>query len=112
MSEQQPEVAKYVNDQIFRTYSCRFECAIDYSNFIIIASQKGVEIHTHEVRPTVLDTPQGAVQIPDIDVEFASEHDFPMIRYIMEIVPDAHVGCETLRECKLQDNSLERISYN
>lgn len=45
---------------------------------------------------------------PDVDVELESSSSLGILRDQMSKVVDGHVMVQTLRECRLKDNSLER----
>lgn len=45
---------------------------------------------------------------PDVDVEIKAETTLEVLRGLMRQVVDGHVMLQTLRECSLAENSLER----
>jgi len=45
---------------------------------------------------------------PDVEVELESPVSIDVLRNVMRGVVDGHVMLQTLRECRLKDNSLER----
>ena len=87
-------------------FSCRFECSHDYTQLIIAASKVNVDVQTIElyhVRPTGWDH-----TLPDIHVEFCASGGTEEVLDIMRSVDDLHVGIQTLKQCPLKDNPLER----
>lgn len=47
-------------------------------------------------------------EYPDVDVEVEAPVHIEVLRHVMRNVVDGHVMLQTLRECRLKDNSLER----
>lgn len=90
----------------FKTYSCRFECAHDYTTVVVAADKRGVLISTNEFYP--LRSGKGDPVGPDVYVEFSSEADLETVQDIFRNCMDLHVGLQTLRRGPLKNNPLKR----
>ncbi len=83
-------------------YSCRAECQQDVLDFITaLLKQSNRILH-------VFMMPDG--KLPDTLLEFGLQRqdDETLIR-LLESQSDAHVMVESLRRCKLEENSLQRL---
>ncbi|WP_156173989.1 hypothetical protein [Cupriavidus basilensis] len=83
-----------------KSFSFRAECAADVEGFRQARDRHGLAT-AWEVHP---DT--GG--LPDVEVELKSTSSLKVLREAVHEVIDGHVMLQTLRECPLADNSLER----
>jgi hypothetical protein len=98
-----------MNDNPFKTYSCRFEFTHDFTAFIIAADKQGVLINTSELHH--LKNEGDKYPAPDVYVEFKAEAPLDILQTILRQGSDLHVGLQTLRPVALKDNPLDR-DYN
>lgn len=82
------------------TFSFRAECPHDVEEFQREWGQKRIKTSMTMKRPDL--------SLPDVEVEIETESDLATLRGSMQTVEDGHVMVQTLRECPLKDNSLER----
>lgn len=80
-------------------FSFRAECETDVDRFKDECTQRGLPIAV-AVSPTKLG--------PDVLVELETRVSLESLRDAARAIPDGHVIVETLRECRLAHNSLER----
>lgn len=80
-------------------YSFRAECPADVEQFKIACVNAGV---------TTSLTEHPDEGLPDVDVELESAASIDTLRDLMRSVVDGHVVLQTIKECRLKDNSLER----
>lgn len=80
-------------------FSFRAECLSDVERFQSACSDAGV---------TVSLTIQSEPEFPDVDVELQSSSLLEKLRDQMRKLVDGHLMLQTLRECALNENSLER----
>jgi hypothetical protein len=86
------------------TYSCRAECELDiHRGFAILRDLDPAFRRGYVKRASLL-----GVSGPDHKLEFHSALPLHVVRTALNYVPDAHVMRQSLRPCKLVDNSLER----
>lgn len=83
-----------------QSFSFRAECAADVQGFRQVCDRHGL-VTAWEVHP---DTSG----LPDVEVELRSTSSLKVLREAIREVADGHVMLQTLRECPLADNSLER----
>jgi hypothetical protein len=95
-----------MNDNPFKTYSCRFEFTHDFTAFIIAADKQGVQINTSELHHRKHEGDK--YPAPDVYVEFKAEVSLETLQAVLRQGTDLHVGLQTLRPVSLEDNSLER----
>lgn len=81
------------------TYSFRAECPVDVERFQKEAA-KAVLVRTL--------TSKTDAPFPDTAVEFQAEASLDELRDVIRNVVDGHVMLQTLRQCGLACNSLER----
>lgn len=80
-------------------FSFRAECPDDVEQFKAACNAASIT--------TSLDQrPDG--EFPDVEVELESSESLEALLNIMRRIVDGHVMLQTLRECRLKDNSLER----
>lgn len=95
-----------MNDNPFKTYSCRFEFTHDYTAFIVAADKQGVVINTSELHHL---TKEGdKYPAPDVYVEFKAEAPLAVLQDVLRQGCDLHVGLQTLRPVPLKENPLDR----
>ena len=82
-----------------KTYSFRAECALDVSALQTECERAKLATFAHITPDEVF---------PDVEVELEADTDLEHLRSLMRRVQDAHVMVQTLRECPLKENSLER----
>lgn len=80
-------------------FSFRAECPADVAEFKSACAAGGV---------TTSLTAQPDAQLPDVEVELEASVPLAALRDVMRSVLDGHVMLQTLRECRLKDNALER----
>lgn len=91
------------------TYSCRFECPQDVTQFILLAYTNGVKVFIHSVNQAeVKDTGGSIYFLPDTAVEFTSPSGLDVLQNVLRQGIDLHVALQTLRSCPLLQNSLKR----
>lgn len=84
-----------------KTYSFRAECALDVSALQAECERAKLSTFAH-ITPDKL--------LPDVEVELETDTNLEHLRSLMRKVQDGHVMVQTLRECPLKENSLERDS--
>ena len=84
-----------------KTYSFRAECALDVSALQTECERAKLSTFAHITPDEVF---------PDVEVELEADTDLEHLRSLMRKVQDGHVMVETLRECPLKENSLQRES--
>lgn len=82
-----------------KTYSFRAECLEDVKRFHGECLKAGL-IAELQAKPDD--------QFPDVDVELYTGASLENLRNVMRQVIDGHVMLQTLRECPLAENPLER----
>lgn len=83
-------------------FSFRAECLVDVETFVHCLANAGVSATIDYHRP-------GAeCPIPDVIAEFKSDAPLDDLREAARMVPDGHVIVQTLRQCLLSQNTLER----
>lgn len=82
-----------------KIYSFRAECFHDVQQFLNATSTTGTTTATI-VKPDEV--------FPDHDIEIQSTQSLEELREIMCDLFDGHIMVQTLRECPLSENSLER----
>lgn len=82
------------------TFSFRAECSDDANNFQQACQNANLPVNLQVTRRDQ--------RIPDVDIEFEAGTPIEALRDVMREIPDGHVMLETLRECPLAENSLER----
>lgn len=80
-------------------FSFRAECPIDVARFKDACLKAAVTTSLSE-------RPDG--EFPDVEVELESPASLRTLQDVMRGVEDGHVMLQTLRECRLKDNTLER----
>lgn len=95
-----------MNDNPFKTYSCRFEFTHDFTAFIIAADKQGVLINTSELHHFKAEGDK--YPAPDVYVEFKAEAPLEILQAVLRQGTDLHVGLQTLRQVPLKDNPLDR----
>ncbi|AXK38526.1 hypothetical protein [Crenobacter cavernae] len=80
-------------------YSFRAECQADVKRFHQECLKVGL-ITALQAKPDD--------QFPDVEVELQTDASLEALRNVMRRVVDGHVMLQTLRECPLAENSLER----
>lgn len=80
-------------------FSFRAECPADVAEFKSACAAAGV---------TTSLTEQPDREFPDVEVELEASVTLDALRGIMRAVVDGHVMLQTLRECRLNVNTLER----
>jgi hypothetical protein len=107
-----PQIDQYMNfSHPMTTYSCRFECPQDVTQFILLAYTNGVKVFVHKLNQAgVLDVSELLLKylLPDTHVEFNSPADLETLRNVLRMGVDLHVGLQTLRPLMLSRNTLER----
>ena len=83
-----------------KTYSFRAECALDVSALQAECEKAKLSTFVHITPDEVF---------PDVEVELEADTDLEHLRSLMHRVQDGHVMVQTLRECPLKENSLERV---
>lgn len=108
-----PQIEQYLDFQHpMTTYSCRFECPQDVTQFILLAYTNGVKVFVHKLNQAeVKDSGGSFYLLPDTYVEFNSPSDLETLRNVLRTGIDLHVGLQTLRPTMLSHNTLER-DYN
>ncbi|WP_334043641.1 hypothetical protein [Burkholderia ambifaria] len=84
-----------------KDFSFRAECAVDVERFQRVCERHGL------VTVWTLHPDQNG---PDVEVELTSTSSLKVLREAVREVIDGHVMLQTLRECRLADNTLERDS--
>ncbi len=84
-------------------FSFRAECQADVDNFKKECDNACLSVSI-EVTP---DYPKPG--FPDVIVEVQADATLTSLQAMMRRVVDGHVMLQTLRECPLKDNSLERV---
>ena len=84
------------------TYSCRAECLHDVEELRSALESYHNEYGDFEMR--VVPDPR----FPDVEVEFTSAARLDQLDAVIRGIADGHVMLQTLRQCPLADNSLER----
>ena len=82
-------------------FSFRAECIADVDRLQAQFAHEGVEIKSLRVVPD-------AEGFPDVEVEGETTASFEAVRASIQCVVDGHVMIQTLRACRLAQNSLER----
>ena len=82
-----------------KTYSFRAECQEDVERFNEECLKAGLMTQWH-AKPDE--------QFPDVEVELQADASLDTLRNVIRQVVDGHVMLQTLRECSLAENSLER----
>ncbi len=105
-----PQIDQYMNfSHPMTTYSCRFECPQDVTQFILLAYTNGVKVFVHKLNQAeVKDSGGSFYLLPDTYVEFNSPADLETLRNVLRTGIDLHVGLQTLRPFMLSHNTLER----
>lgn len=80
-------------------FSFRAECTVDVNTF----QKECVKAGVITLMRTVPDE-----TFPDVEVELETTSSLEELREVMRRVVDGHVMLQTLRECALADNHLER----
>lgn len=80
-------------------FSFRAECPADVTEFKSACVAVGV---------TASLTEQPDAELPDVAVELEASVTLGALRDVMRSVVDGHLMLQTLRECRLKDNTLER----
>lgn len=80
-------------------FSFRAECPADVTEFKAACAAAGV---------TTSLTEQPDTDLPDVEVELEASVSLDALRDVMRSVVDGHVMLQTLRECRLKENALER----
>ena len=80
-------------------FSFRAECPADVAEFKSACAAAGVTT-------SLSVQPDG--EFPDVEVELEASVTLAALRDVMRSVVDGHVMLQTLRECRLKDNALER----
>lgn len=83
-------------------FSFRAECQADVDNFVNECNDACISV-AMQVFP---DYP--ATGFPDVTVELQADATLSSLQAMMRRVVDGHVMLQTIRECPLKDNSLER----
>jgi len=82
-----------------KNFSYRAECSADVERFHQVCAQRGMiafwTMHSDKVGP-------------DVEVDLQSTASVEDLRNAMREVEDGHVMLQTLRECPLAENTLER----
>ena len=82
-------------------FSFRAECQDDVDQLWAGLRSSGIAIIERERRD--------GGGLPDVEIEFvAGIRDIEVIRAVVRAVPDGHVILQTLRQCRLAENSLKR----
>jgi hypothetical protein len=81
-------------------FSFRAECAADVDGFRRVCDLSGL-VTAWEIHPD-------KSGLPDVEVDLQSTSSLKVLREAMREIKDGHVMLQTLRECPLADNSLER----
>lgn len=81
------------------TFSFRAECLADVTAFIGTNDDNSL---------TAVGIVPDMTGFPDVEVQFDSELGLEELRQRMRAVEDGHVMVQTLRQCPLSQNSLER----
>lgn len=107
-----PQIDEYMDfTHPMTTYSCRFECPQDVTQFILLAYTNGVKVFVHKLNQAeVKDSGGSLYYLPD-NVEFNSPADLETLRNVLRVGIDLHVGLQTLKPLLLSHNPLER-DYN
>ena len=82
-----------------KTYSFRAECVLDVSALQTECERAKLSTFAHITPDEVF---------PDVEIELETDTDLEHLRSLMRKVQDGHVMVQTLRECPLKENSLER----
>ncbi|WP_065306354.1 hypothetical protein [Janthinobacterium psychrotolerans] len=80
-------------------FSFRAECPTDVTEFMSACAAAGV---------TTSLTAQPDGEFPDVEVELEASVDLNTLRDVIRAIIDGHVMLQTLKECRLKDNTLER----
>lgn len=80
-------------------FSFRAECPAD-----VIEFERACALA--KITTSLAQRPDGTY--PDVEVELESPVSIDVLRNVMRGVVEGHVMLQTLRECRLKDNSLER----
>jgi hypothetical protein len=80
-------------------FSFRAECPADVAEFKSACVAGGV---------TTSLAAQPDAEFPDVEVELEASVTLAKLRDVIRSVVDGHVMLQTLRECRLKDNALER----
>lgn len=83
-----------------RNYSFRAECSADVERLQHARAQRGLL--------TAWAVNADMTGLPDVGVDLQSTASLDELRQAMRDVDDGHVMLQTMRECRLTDNSLER----
>lgn len=81
-----------------KIFSFRAECLVDVQRFKAQCEKLGLA--------SILSAREGVA--PDVGVEMETAASLEIIQDVMRSVVDGHVMRQTLRECPLSENSLER----
>jgi hypothetical protein len=82
-----------------KNFSFRAECSADVERFHQACTQRKL-LTVWTMRSDKIG--------PDVEVELQSTASFEELREAIRDVVDGHVMLQTLRECRLADNTLER----
>lgn len=90
-----------------KTFSFRAECSydVDALRHNLIAARK---VFTLDIKPNPLVINGELVSVPDVVATLVIDMSLDDLRRFMNTQQDAHVMVQTVRECPLEQNSLER----
>lgn len=80
-------------------FSFRAECEHDVAQFKTACESAGITLSLDQ-------HPDG--DFPDVEVELEASVSLELLRNVMRGMVDSHVMLQTLRQCRLKDNNLER----
>lgn len=80
-------------------FSFRAECPADVSEFQAACATAGV---------TTSLTAKPDSEFPDVEIELEASVTLEVLRGVMRKVVDGHVMLQTLKACRLKDNTLAR----
>lgn len=84
-------------------FSFRAECESDVERFKSAALDAGFDFDCSMERYRL-----NGVRVPDVRVEVQSRASLSELRSVLREVEDGHVMLETLRQCAMAENSMER----
>lgn len=98
-----------LNNTLLSVYSGRAECLHDVLTFLLKVRSPTVFVVKIQINDEYLTGSDGQpFVIPDKTFQFETNLTLDNLREIANSIEDCHVLAQTLRQCDLKDNSLDR----